>query len=592
MAVCHGLKLSSSGEMLGNQVDQASFLSTGAELQFQKGENVVIKYRGKNYSIVKQNEFDNHRATQSVVVRDERGSLFVFVKGSSEAIRALCDAATIPKAFEDTIRSCAKSGTYQLALAQKNLDPAIDITSLSRDHIENSLSFCGFINFQNRLKSETPEVMRELQRGKVSITMITGDNVLTGICIAREAGIIEAGRAVLLGRKAGEDIEWINVDNDEITTEPTAGSNIVLALTGEAWSALLTNDPKYAREIAGSVRVFGRCNPLDKVSVVTTMVELGYKTLMCGDGQNDCGALKSAHVGVALSSSEASVVAPFTSLDKMITSVSEVLREGRCALSSAFKVYSYYIIYGQTESYLQSINAYLFITFTEWCWVFLDGFWSTLMAFSLPLASAAMVLSPNRPTASLLGPRTMFSICGMLAWNFLYLAIALLTLYRQDWFQCRKWDSEDVSNVLTIGDNYETSVLFIVGGYQYIASAIALNFGYTWRSAWYKNYLFIALATLFTAMQFIMTLYPSSFSCIWRVNCDNEVSNHCDQMGGCVCFTHLIQIFDVFQDAVRWVTTKAAHPMNNPFNTTVMPVEFRWIMVFIMLANLITLCTW
>jgi len=120
----------------------------------------------------------------------------------------------------------------------------------------------------------------------------------------------------------------------------------------------------------------------------------------------------------------------------------------------------------------------------------------------------------------------MFSICGMLVWNFLYLAIALLTLYRQDWFQCRKWDSEDVSNVLTIGDNYETSVLFIVGGYQYIASAIALNFGYTWRSAWYKNYLFIALATLFTAMQFIMTLYPSSFSCIWRVNCDNEVRSH------------------------------------------------------------------
>ena len=97
-----------------------------------------------------------------------------------------------------------------------------------------------------------------------------------------------------------------------------------LALTGEVWEYLLSNDPKSALDYANRTKVFRRCTPDNKLSIVATFVEMGDITLMCGNGGNDCGALKAAHVGIALSDAEASVVAPFTSLDKSITSVIEV----------------------------------------------------------------------------------------------------------------------------------------------------------------------------------------------------------------------------------------------------------------------------
>jgi magnesium-transporting ATPase (P-type) len=174
--------------------------------------------------------------------------------------------------------------------------------------------------------------------------MISGDHILTALYMARLSGMVHKDSHILLGNAITDkgEIDFVEeatgkpytvMNNaeliDTVLMREKGSCNIELALLGHVWDALWEKDKMKATRIAHFVRVIGRCSPQTKVTIVDAFNVDGFITMMCGDGGNDCGALKTAHVGVALSDAEASVVAPFTSLDKTITSVVEVLKEGK-----------------------------------------------------------------------------------------------------------------------------------------------------------------------------------------------------------------------------------------------------------------------
>eukprot|EP00457_Paulinella_chromatophora_P000588 gb/GEZN01000588.1/.p1 GENE.gb/GEZN01000588.1/~~gb/GEZN01000588.1/.p1 ORF type:complete len:1220 (+),score=191.62 gb/GEZN01000588.1/:86-3661(+) len=611
MAVCHTLSkvpqhTMQGGEQrgrgeeyvyVGNSVDVQMFEASGFELFMGKGKTQdYVTFNGGSAAwhvpavrldILKRFDFDHHRMTQSCVARDDSrggpdvGNVWIYAKGSAEAIKACCDIKSLPPDYDQVADRYSRQGIYLLAMACRQMsgDEAKFLSSgghFERSKVESKLTLLGFILFKNALKPDTAEALRKLREGEVRTLIVSGDHVLTAIHVGKDCGVIPEGRTVLSGRiqaatdgkESGEEVEWVD-EQDQVVKlsnplEMEHGA-VELAVTGKVFNALQRSGQ--ISELLNCIRIYGRMTPNDKIRVLQLYVDAGWITLMCGDGGNDCGALRTAHVGVALSDAEASVVSPFTALDKSCGSVVEVLLEGRCALSAAFSSYKYLLMYGQVETMNQIINAWLFITFTEWCWVWMDGVWVVCLAFTLPLAKPARTLAMSRPTSSVLGAYTLVSFLGMFFLNMSFLFFSLGVLFKQDWYQCRQWESTDISEASSIGDNYESSTIFLISGWQYVASAMAFNFGGLHRAGWFNNYRFVALVIFFSCMHFYITMVPSHLSCLFRINCDNE-------------------------NVVPFVTTMGKVPIQNHWNTTVIPVSFRWTLVFIMIANTVVIMAW
>lgn len=103
--------------------------------------------------------------------------------------------------------------------------------------------------------------------------------------------------------------------------------------------------------------VFARMSPDDKRALMELLGDgstgedggevagLGHHVGFCGDGANDVGALKAAHVGVSLCEAEASVAAPLTSKRQTIACMVTVIAEGRCSLITSYIIFKFIIVY-------------------------------------------------------------------------------------------------------------------------------------------------------------------------------------------------------------------------------------------------------
>lgn len=157
---------------------------------------------------------------------------------------------------------------------------------------------------------------------------------------------------------------------------------------------------------------------------------------MCGDGANDCGALKAAHAGISLSEAESSVASPFTSRDPNIECVVKVIREGRAALVTSFGIFKYMAAYSLTQfasvMILYSIDSNLGDT----QYLYIDLFEITVFAFLLGRTEAYEgPLAPLPPQTSLMSLAPIVSLIGQMIIVIVLQFTSFFAVQQFEWYQ-------------------------------------------------------------------------------------------------------------------------------------------------------------
>jgi cation-transporting ATPase 13A2 len=223
-------------------------------------------------------------------------------------------------------------------------------------------------------------------------------------------------------------------------------------------------------------------SPDQKQRLVEQLQAIGYCVSFCGDGANDCGALKAADVGISLSQAEASIAAPFTSKITDISCVLEVVREGRAALVTSFSSFKFMALYSMIQFGTACLLVRIGSNLGKQQYVYIDLFLSLPIAILMSRFKPSRAIVPKRPTATLLSMKLLTSLFGQVFVQVLFQTSLYLFTIHQQWFTPIKADDEDLTIL-----SYENTTLFTFSTFQYLIVALIYCAGKPYRTPMHSN---------------------------------------------------------------------------------------------------------
>uniref|UniRef100_A0A2K6BEF3 Polyamine-transporting ATPase 13A2 n=1 Tax=Macaca nemestrina TaxID=9545 RepID=A0A2K6BEF3_MACNE len=409
-----------------------------------------------------------------------------YVKGSPELVAGLCNPETVPTDFAQMLQSYTAAGYRVVALASKSLPTVSSLEAaqqLTRDTVERELSLLGLLVMRNLLKPQTTPVIQALRRTRIRAVMVTGDNLQTAVTVARGCGMVAPQEHLIIvhathpERGQPASLEFLPMES------PTVVNGIKVLVQGT---------------------VFARMAPEQKTELVCELQKLQYCVGMCGDGANDCGALKAADVGISLSQAEASVVSPFTSSMASIECVPMVIREGRCSLDTSFSVFKYMALYSLTQFISVLILYTINTNLGDLQFLAIDLVITTTVAVLMSRTGPALALGRVRPPGALLSVPVLSSLLLQVALvTGVQLGGYFLTL-AQPWFVPLNRTVPAPDNL----PNYENTVVFSLSSFQYLILAAAVSKGAPFRRPLYTNVPFLVALALLSSILVGLVLVP------------------------------------------------------------------------------------
>lgn len=279
--------------------------------------NYSLEKLKENYEVLAVEEFDSSKKRMSALVKIDRDSEELWIKGAPEVILDRCEtvfsngkSSKLDKKKKQEIKeacdSMAKDALRVLAIAYRILPDKIKDDDM--DKYENKLTFVGLVGLMDPPRDEAKEAVIRCHTAGIRPVMVTGDHSLTAKVIARKVGIIGKYDQV--------------VDGTEL-------SNI----SDRQFNILVKNR-----------KVFARIVPEDKLKIIEVFQKTGEVVAMTGDGVNDAPALKKADIGIAMGKSGSDVAKEVSSLiltDDNFATIVAAIEEGRKIYNNIRKFIKY-----------------------------------------------------------------------------------------------------------------------------------------------------------------------------------------------------------------------------------------------------------
>lgn len=278
--------------------------------------------------IIREFPFSSSAQRMGVIIRKLNGQRFeYYTKGSPEMIMNFVRKETVPEDFSDILERFTQEGYRVIALAHKELKLSyMKVQKIQRDVIEVDLNFLGLIVMENRLKLNTTPCIQTLNDANIKIVMVTGDNILTAVSVARDCKIITPGQSVitintdngmppqlfytLATTKGGTFVQndmslltnsasIVSLDTmesqtitEQTTTNNATGhvqvkkpsmiyNNYRFAMTGKVWDVVREYYPELVAKFITRGSIFARMSPDQKQQLVQELQSLGYYVGEC-----------------------------------------------------------------------------------------------------------------------------------------------------------------------------------------------------------------------------------------------------------------------------------------------------------------------